>query len=624
MDKHYLNHPTTTGARAEAHFFSFLLKTLLWGALTLLIARQFALHHFWVVVLSVFFFSLPMVLCGVYSNTVRQIRRLTFFQQQGWIFRLVSARLLKSILWMVWALGTSFFMLIQFHTYSELEWRVFFMTAPLFWLMFKFARGLIAREIAPYLITELALRWTRRLCPLLMLLVYFTWVPPAVSPEHSSLPAAIDAQKMKVAHMTGSTLVREASQFLAVYQGIKLYFFGQLDSQHTFLAWLLIGIGEWVVFFNACTILSCFLIPRVEYRRIVGPLTDSPLPAPLSAQRITMAMAVATFVSLFIYLPIFAYMEGWAQQTPKIQQSRQEAENWAAQKVEKVEQIDDAIYKKGTIAKLEQARLEAWQQIELSQTQLAIQIDQAFDRLERNIDDYLDWYYSLAGEYARIAKLLVGELEAYMMEKLEQALMQGDAFKEIQLALDHSLSAHQEVEHSYQQAVHDILQVNRIEPPGKPIQITQRLSSQEVLISPITQEMISLQSRLGGGAVAGVVTAAITGKIMGKLASKNIFKLAANAVFKIVAGKTAGAAAGASAGAVAGAAIGSVVPGPGTAVGAALGGIIGGLGAGVAVDKMLIELEEAINRDKFKGEILSVIHEARTEFKTRHGIADNR
>ena len=87
--------------------------------------------------------------------------------------------------------------------------------------------------------------------------------------------------------------------------------------------------------------------------------------------------------------------------------------------------------------------------------------------------------------------------------------------------------------------------------------------------------------------------------------------------------KTAGTTGGVGVGAAAGAAVGSVVPLLGTTAGAIVGGIVGGVVVGVSIDKLLLELEEAINRDDFKREILSAIDEARLEFKNKLGINNN-
>jgi hypothetical protein len=223
------------------------------------------------------------------------------------------------------------------------------------------------------------------------------------------------------------------------------------------------------------------------------------------------------------------------------------------------------------------------------------------------------------GEYARIANLLVGELEDYMIDKLEESLQQGDAFKQVQAALNNALAAHDTAQKEYQQAAQTIMDQNRVDPAGSLVQVVQRVSLQDVLNPPIHQDIISLQHRLqvggGGGAAAGVVTAVIIKKVMGKVVGKNVLKLAAKALTKVVASKTAGTFGGAAAGAAAGAAIGSAIPVLGTAMGAAVGGIIGGIAVGVTVDKMLLMLEESFSREEFKHEILSGIREAQKEFK---------
>src|SRR5690606_19826546 len=128
------------------------------------------------------------------------------------------------------------------------------------------------------------------------------------------------------------------------------------------------------------------------------------------------------------------------------------------------EQIGDVFYKKGTIAQLTEARFNALRHVEHSKTKLENQIDLAFDKLEMNVDHYLDWYYSLVGEYTRIGKLLIGELEAFMIEKLEQSLMYGAPFQEFQALLDELLPPHQTAEHTYQETAQQIMLANRLDP----------------------------------------------------------------------------------------------------------------------------------------------------------------
>ncbi len=600
---------------------SFTLLALLWAGLTFVLAREFAVNEIWVVVLGVWAFSIPLMLNGVYAGTVRQIRRLTLFAHRGWFHRLLSGRLLKTLLWFCWAVGSSFFMLIQFHTYTELEWAAFFLVIPVFWLVFALCRALIARELKPYLVTGLALTWARRICPLLMLLVNAGLILHlAAPPEYPSIPEAIANHKSATATMTGSALVWEAAQYLAVYDGLKAYALGRIGQVDALPALVLFALGSLVVFYNACAMLSCFLIPVAEYRRVFGPLSDADVPPPVPAARMAAVTAVFTFVSLFLYVPTFSALENWIRFSPEPRQAREQAEAWA---VPRLEQIDDLFFRPGTIEKLHHAELEALRQAEISLAHLVGQADRAFDRMEVNVDAYLDWYYSVFAEYARIANLLVGELEDYMAQKMEEKLLQGVSMDGLEQAIQTALHEHETALYAYQKKVERIMAENQVElAPGSRFEVVRQVAMHDLLVH---DDLIGFRSRMlasggaGGvaGGVSGVLAAVMVKKIVGKVAGKSVFKLAAKSAAKLAVGKAAGSAGGAAAGAAAGAAIGSVVPILGTAAGAVIGGIVGGVVTGLAVDKTLLVLEEAVSRDEFKREILASINEQRREFKAR-------
>lgn len=596
---------------SEVGFFSFLFKTLLFGFIAFYVTNKFSVNSLWVVILGVLIFSVPIILCGIYTSTIRQIRRLAIFKEKGLIYRFVSSRFLKAFIWILWAISTSFFMLIQFHTYSKLEWFIFLLVIPCFWFIYLSCRIFIVREIVPYLSTDIALRWARVLCPLAMLIIYFVFfIHFETLPEYQAIPEAIDAQKIKIEQLSGSAITREASQFFALYDGIKAYILGQSGGSESISGLLLLTFGKFIVFFNACAILSCFLIPRTEYRRVLGPLTDADTPPPLSTSQILSVSAIFTFLTIFIYSPIFIYLETWVEQkSVRMNEDRKKIEKIA------IDLIDDEPYKKGTIEKLHKAKLKALPDIDAIQNDLEEKLDLGFQRLESRVDLFLDWYYSLLGEYTRISKLLVGQLEEDMKRRFQESLEQGgNPFMEYESAINNLLAMHEEAKNNYLEKAHKIMQKNRIDLADATYVTNDQISLIDALDLPIHQEdFINFQQRLGGGSAAGMVTAIIVGKVAGK----SIFKFAVGILFKAVASKAAGAAVSAGAGAATGATIGSIVPGLGTAIGAVIGGIAGGLAAGIAIDKTLIELEEAISREKFKNEILSAINETRLEFKEK-------
>lgn len=353
---------------------------------------MFGSSSFWVVALSVYIFSLPIALSGIYGGTVSQIHHLESFSQRGFIFRLLSGRLLKVVFRVCQGVVMVFLVLVQFHTYSPIEWLAFFTIIPVFWLCFILCHGLARSEYKPYLVTSKALTWSRWLCALVMVIVSLAFtLLLADLVNYASLSDAIAAQQVEVQDMTGSALIHEVSTTLAYYEGARHYALSRIGQQDALAALTLLGIGSLVVYYNAAAMLSSLLISGREYRRVFGPLSIADQPAPITPWRIAITLGITVFISLFVYLPFSAYLEAWAQQSPRVTNWRTEQ----AQLVVRLEQIDDAYFREGTFAELEKARVDALNRIELSLASLQSQTDLAFAQLELRVEDYLDWYYSL-------------------------------------------------------------------------------------------------------------------------------------------------------------------------------------------------------------------------------------
>src|SRR5690606_14610514 len=120
---------------------------------------------------------------------------------------------------------------------------------------------------------------------------------------------------------------------------------------------------------------------------------------------------------------------------------------------------------------------------------------EAFGGLEDNVDRWLDWYYSLGGEYARIAHLMAGELEGYMAARLEEALLQGDSFTGLEAALEHTLERHSEAQRLYRERVAALMAGNRVAPPQGPVEVVESVSLAEVLRVPDHRDLVGLESR---------------------------------------------------------------------------------------------------------------------------------
>jgi hypothetical protein len=605
----------------------YFLGASVWALLLVGMADATKGRPLWLFLGCVLIIAMPIFIGGLYGSSVRQIRRLEMFQQRGWLFRLLSGRPLRVLWWMLWALGSAFFMLLQFQHHGALEWSAYFLVIPVFWLIFNLFRHMTKGELRPYLVTSVSLSLARFLVPLVMLLTHGLLSGVVGDyPAHESLEQALRLHLDHTEDQAGSALTAAASRPLAWYEANREYLFSRAVSTGSGEIqpwyWLLYGGVTYLLYFNACAMLACFLMSVREYRRLLGPLTNMDDPPPLQPGRIGMGIALLTFITLFLYLPGMAYLEAWLQQHPQWRQQLLVTEQRLARQLES---IDDRLFRQGTLAQLDQARLMAMAQVQVSMGSLDAEVDRAFAGLAGNVDLYLDWYYSLGGEYARIATLLSGDLQAYMARKLEEKLGSGEVLASLQASLNQTLEAHDNARDSYRRAAQAIMAANQVTPESLgDVEILRSARLDDILSPPVHGDMIRIEQRMmvsSGGAIAGAVSAVVMQKVVAKVFTKNTFQLAAKAMGKVAAGKTAGSTAGAGAGAAAGAAIGSIVPGLGTALGAVVGGMIGGIVVGISVDKALIMVEEAVSREDFRAEILAAIEEARGEFRATLGLS---
>lgn len=99
----------------------------------------------------------------------------------------------------------------------------------------------------------------------------------------------------------------------------------------------------------------------------------------------------------------------------------------------KVEQIAGNYYKVGTIEKISKLALKKSKQDEI---RIRKQIDHAYNLIEINVENFLNWYYNPIHEYPRTAMLVTGNYEKHIEEKLEEHLLSGNPFNQIAITIN--------------------------------------------------------------------------------------------------------------------------------------------------------------------------------------------
>lgn len=596
---------------------SFLLFSSSWLAFAYFFGAIIPNQQLWFALLVTFLFGLPIYFAALYAVTIRRIYLSSQFKKLGILHWLFTRRVLAYIWWLLWSVVFSFLLLFYLGSAEKQEWTVFFCAIPIFAISHAVFLPIATREYKPYIAVHKSLTWSRWLASLILALLFLAAFNPADTDRHyTTLTEAVALESQKLGGTSNSMLIHEVNRLLGFAEALKRYALGNLHSLNDGLYLGALFLGSVVFFYNISLAISSFMIPVSEYRRIFAPIQDCDQPPAASPWAWAMTSAFATFFVFFVYVPSTVYMDAWLRANPEtvsqIQQSQQLV-------VETVEMIGDHYYKHGTTEQIEQAYLDSLRQLESSLEKLRQTSSAGFQHMAENVDDYLDWYYSLPGEYERIVALATGVLEHWMTEKLQYYLMKGNAFGPVQQSIEEVLRNNQQLRTEHLHKVEQILTENRIIPSDNAqLDIVRRASLDALREPPVQSVILNLEHRMlisGGIGTAAAITGAIAGKITAKVAGKGIIKLGAQALIKVTAGKAVSALGGAAAGAATGMALGSIIPGIGTAIGATIGGIIGGLTIGLTVEKLLLMLEEAFSRDEFKRQILQAIEEERSEFE---------
>lgn len=597
----------------------YLFKASAWCAAAFAFSGFFASHQPWLVPLAVLLLSAPLAIGGVYRATVRKIRFLEIFARRGRMAKIFSGRILSVLLWSFYAVTTSFFMLIGFQFFRLTDWILFLAVIPVFYVSYRFFFHFLTKEIKPYLVTSMALSGAVLCTPFVMVAVYALAVHglDLPFPRYETLASAVAAHEKAIGHLNGSAFVKGVSEWMAVYNGARAYAAGNAGYSEIPLASLAtLFLAGYVFFFNAVNILTFCLVPAKEMKRILLPLSPDPVfSEPRTHARKYLVTTAVLSVFLMALVAVFFFAEARFSEKSRFAKWNDAAQQQARQYVER---IDDAYVTPGTITQIKAYRMDLLRALDSSSLELEAAIDRAFDDMILRVDDFLDWYYSLFAEYARIAFMLSGSADEHLAVMLERHLNADTNFETVRDQLNVLRKRHADTETRLREATRRLVAENRVHEAGGEIDVGKTWTTTEILdfndFIGFDSRMLSASATSGAGFLAGSV---IGKKIVKNIATKSMFKASARALARFGSARAMGKGGGGGGGAAAGAAVGSIVPGGGTAIGAAVGGIAGSIAGGLLMDKTLLMVEERYSRKAFQSEIIHAIEKTRMETKAR-------
>ncbi len=214
------------------------------------------------------------------------------------------------------------------------------------------------------------------------------------------------------------------------------------------------------------------------------------------------------------------------------------------------------------------------------------QIDNLFDPIENNVDKFLDWHYSLKGNYSELALLVAKKLglsvEDALFNKLQEKFLGADYKQRLKTMTDNISDAFISLLRQHKKDTEKIATQGVADIP----QVVESLKN----IDDRTER--DLELKMGFAAAIGATAGVGAGKLMKRLVPKLVEKLGTKLGVKLGAKFL-------------------------VKFGIAVGGVLPTLGADVAFNY----IDEWLYRDDFKKEILNNINEMKKNLKESYKIS---
>ena len=532
----------------------------------------------------------------------QQSRRLTIFNDNGVLKWLLSGLAIRSALAIILSVTAAFFIILFVVETPMSGWAFFIIgSSCLFWLKSVIRNKLNKEYRYPYnelrenTLAKLVASGCVTICTALAILLAKSTEPTA--------------DLIFTSHLLQEMV--SISEFFGFWNDFLINnLIKSTEFKYTVLGVVLLFFKFTSGFYLLFSVLDSVTLPQQILFKSISGIEHFEKPNMHAKHSLVWATSLTIFLAIILWFPVTAKLE-YLSSKRFFTENKEPIRKKAIQLIEvTVELINGEFYQPGTIDKIEAYENSIQIKYDASNfnTLMKKEIDLAFLQMEKNTDIFLDHYYSLGAEYVRIAKMFSGELDEYLQKELLKALETNDPFKKITVLVEREKQLRENffsLRNDSLTGLQELLERNviLIKPNQKP-KISKHKDSFLLsydLGSLIKDPEKALPVRFGVSVSSGV----IVGLIVKKIVAKGTLKTLATAIAKVAAKKAAGVGVGAGIGG----AIGSVVPGIGTAVVAGIGSVVGA----VTIEWLGLQLDEEVNRDKLREDILEAINQQRQD-----------
>ena len=535
-----------------------------------------------------------------YHVVIRKTHRQFSLRRGGLLARLNAGRVGSLVVAFVASAACMASLMLQAATWVLPEWCLVAAAALLFPLVFLLADRFLGKEYEPAFRVSKAAKWSAVAICILLCVAYLVLLRVQPAATYDSAAQAFDAVSQPY-ESSPSALASEAGTLTALVDGVTDY--GTSKAAQTslvgYLAWrVVLAISA---FLGVASLLGLCSLEWRELKRVFLPLEAGKdevagVTQPAAHRVVKKYAAVAGVLPIVLVAAFLVADAGFAlvRQTEEFTAAGQLVRDQVGVAVAV---IDGEFYE-------QQAAQQAAEELSEKSAQLSQEakdalvplINSSFDARLNNVDSYLDWYYSLPADYERLIKMITGTVEDYVAEQFTSKIEEG--IDDTQLASE--LEGFSERAASLQSAYEEALANSKLEGVPEWLVVARQVQDATQAPDEPTQKLMDASARLGLSAGTSLATGTIAKQLVKKAAEKQFFKEIAKRIASALSSRGVGAAVGGALGTVAGPA--------GTAAGAVVG-----TAAGFGVDFGLLKLDEFMNREQYRQEIVDTIEEGRAE-----------
>ena len=534
-----------------------------------------------------------------YRSVVRKTYKQVAYTRGGVLARLNSGRTLVLLAAFAASAACMAGLMLESAKWAAPEWCLVAASALVYPLVCALVTRFLGREYEPaFRIAKTTTRSALIVCVLLCA-AYFVLVLAQPAADYASATEAFESVNQPFEN-SPSALMAEAGRMTALVDGLTAYGTAKAAeaSLTGYLVWrIVLSISA---FLGVASLLSLCSLEWRELKRVFLPLEagkDEVVGAASSAARpVVRKYAIAAGALPILLVAAFLVTDAAFANVAQTEEFTA-AEQFVRDQVGvAVYVLDGAYYEHQAVQGLiDETKAKSADLSQEARETLVPLINESFDARLNNVDSYLDWYYSLPADYERLVTMVTGTVEDYVAGQFTSKI--GEGVDDTQL--DDQLANFTEQANALKADFEAGLEGYKLEDvPDWLVTAKEALASFQM--PEPTQKLIDAGARLGLGAG----TSLATGTVAKQVTKKALGKPFITEVVKRITSALSSRGVGAAVGGVLGTAAGPV----GTAA-----GVVAGTAAGVGVDFGLLKLDELMNRDQYRQEIVDTIEEDRAE-----------